>query len=247
MVALGDDGVGRPKGHTVAVGLMLGAIGLSIATVAFWGGYRLGSRGPALEGVQALQRERDGLADVLAEARQEEILCQRIREIDQERDLSTQEQLKAGQDERLALVKEVSSLKRTIRDGGKGVVAVQDLRLSATETPREFRYSFTLSQLIEGFGESKGGVELKLTGKKGGKDETLSLKQLKGSKPARLNMNFDHFQNFEGRLVLPEGFEPHTLVIEMDPKGAKLVANVETFPWRPGDRVQHGPPKRGAP
>ncbi len=235
MAGLGDRRIGAPKGHTVAIGLMLGAVALCIAALAFWGGYRLGGVRPALDGLQALQLERDGLADALAEARKQGILCERTREIDRERDLVAQAEQKAAQDERLALAKEVSSLKRTIREGGKGVVAVQNLRLSATKSPRDFRYSFTLSQLIEGFGRSKGSVEIRLTGKQGAKDQTLTLKQLKGSKPASPTMDFEHFQNLEGSLVLPVGFVPHTLVIEIDPKGEKLIGNVYTFPWRPGD------------
>jgi len=241
----GDNRVGSPRGRTLAIGLMFGAIVLCTAALAFWGGYRLAGERPspqalhALQALQTLQGERDGLADALAnalaEANKQAILCERTREIDRERDLVAQAELKAAQDERLALAREVFSLKRVIREGGKGVVAVQDLRLASTEAQREFSYSFTLTQLVEEFGPSKGGIEIKLTGKRGSKDETLSLKQLKGSKPNKLTMDFEHFQNLEGRLVLPQGFEPHTLVVEVNPKGEKLVGSVETFPWRPGD------------
>jgi len=237
----GGSRVGRPRGRTLAIGLMFGAIVLCTAALAFWGGYRLAGGRPspealqAIQALQTLQGERDGLAEALAEANKQGILCERTREIDRERDLVAQAELKAAQDERLALAREVSSLKRVIREGGKGVVAVQDLRLASTEAKREFSYSFTLTQLVEEFGPSKGGIEIKLTGKQGSKDETLALKQLKGSKPSKLTMDFEHFQNLEGRLVLPQGFEPHTLVVEVNPKGEKLVGSVETFPWRPGD------------
>jgi len=231
----GDSRVGSPRGRTLAIGLMFGAIVLCTAALAFWGGYRLAGGRPSPEALQKLQGERDSLAEVLAEANKQGILCERTREIDRERDLVAQAELKAAQDERLALAREVSSLKRVIREGGKGVVAVQDLRLASTEAKREFSYSFTLTQLVEEFGPSKGGIEIKLTGKQGSKDETLALKQLKGSKPSKLTMDFEHFQNLEGRLVLPQGFEPHTLVVEVNPKGEKLVGSVETFPWRPGD------------
>jgi hypothetical protein len=133
---------------------MLGAIVLCTAALAFWGGYRLAGGRPSPEAPQALQtlqmlrEERDGLAEALAEANKQGILCERTREIDRERDLVAQAELKAAQDERLALAREVSSLKRMIREGGKGVVAVQDLRLAPTESQREFSYSFTLTQLV---------------------------------------------------------------------------------------------------
>ncbi len=227
----------RPCHRGVWVGLLLGAVVLSLSAAAFWGGFRIGARsigdGPAAA-IATLQLERDALSAELAEARQQGIACERGQQIEQEKDRSAQAQLKAAQDERLTLAKEVSSLKRLIRSGGRGAVAVQDLRLAAGEAAREFKYSFTVSQLIEGVGETSGSIVVKLVGKQGGKAKTLALKQLKGSQPTRLEMRFDHFQTIDGRLVLPAGFEPQTFSVEIDPAGDKLIASVETFPWRVG-------------
>jgi hypothetical protein len=138
----------------------------------------------------------------------------------------------AAQDERLALASEVSSLKRLIRAGGRSVVAVQGLRLATGEAQREFRYRFTVSQLIEDVGQTSGSIDIKLTGTQNGKDKTLTLKQLKGSQPTKLAMRFDHFQTFEGQLVLPAGFEPRALTVAINPKGDNLIASSETFPWQ---------------
>jgi hypothetical protein len=230
-----------PRQHGVWAGLLLGAIVISLAAVAFRGGFLLGARSlrPELTQAgfasQALQRERDGLTAELAGVRQESIACERTRQIDQERDRSVQEQLKAAQDEHLALAREVASLKRLIRTGGRSVVAVQGLRLAVGDAQREFRYRFTVSQLIEDVGETSGSIDIAVSGTQGGKDKTLALKQLKGSQPARLAMRFDHFQTFEGRLVLPAGFQPQALTIEIAPKGDKLIASAETFPWQLAD------------
>lgn len=224
-----------PRRHGVGFGLALGAIVISLAAVVFWGGFVLGARsvgtGP-IQALQDLQRERDTLTAQLAELKQQGIACDRNQQIEDERARSAQDQLKAAQDERLILAKEIFSLKRLIRKGGRGVVAVQDLRLAAGETEREFRYSFSVNQLIEDVGETAGTIDIKLSGTEGGKDKTLTLKDLKGSQPMKLAMAFDHTQTIEGRLMLPAGFEPRDLTIEIDPQGDKVIASAETFAWR---------------
>jgi hypothetical protein len=204
-----------PRPHGVWAGLLLGAVVISLAAGSFWGGFVLGARSlgvGSIRALHALQRERDALTAELADLRQQGIACERTRQIEQERDRSAQEQL--------------------IRTGGRSVVAVQELRLTAGEAPREFRYSFTVSQLIEDVGETSGSIGIKLSGRQGGKEKTLTLDRLKGSQPTKLTMRFDHFQSFEGHLVLPEGFEPQALTVEIDPHGDKLIASAETFPWR---------------
>jgi hypothetical protein len=221
--------------HGVWTGLSLGAVVISVAAGAFWGGFVLGARSLGTESIQALQdlqRERAALTAELAGLRQVSIACERTQRIDQERDRSVQEQLKAAQDERLALASEVSSLKRLIRAGGRSVVAVRGLRLATGEAQREFTYRFTVSQLIEDVGQTSGSIDIKLTGTQNGKDKTLTLKQLKGSQPTKLAMRFDHFQAFEGQLVLPAGFDPQAMTVAINPKGDKLIASTETFPWQ---------------
>jgi hypothetical protein len=133
------------------------------------------------------------------------------------------------------MMKEVSSLRRLLRSGGRGAVTVPALHLAAADAPREYRYRFTVSQLVDGVGETSGKIDIKVSGKQDGADRTLSLKQLAGSKPAKLAMRFDHFQTFEGHLVLPSGFEPQALILEVEPQGDKLIASQETFPWRLGE------------
>jgi hypothetical protein len=227
-----------PRPHRVWAGLLLGAVIISLAAGALWGGFVLGARSFRTEliqagrALQALQRERDDLGAELANLRQERIACESAQQIEQERDRAVQEQVTAAQNERAALANEGSSLKRLIHKAGRSAVVVQGLRLAAGEAERAFAYSFTVSQLIEDTGETSGAIGIKLSGKQGGKAKTLTLKQMKGSQPTGLTMHFDDFQTFEGHLVLPAGFEPEALTVEIDPKGGKLIASSETFPWR---------------
>jgi hypothetical protein len=228
----------EPGHHAGWIGLALGALLLSLLAGAFWGGFVLGTQqleakwNQATKTLEHLRVERETTLDELVDLKQQAGACERMQQIEQEKDRSSQEQLKEAQDQRLALAKEVAKLKSLVRSGGRGGAAVQGLRLVAGEAPGEFRYSFTVSQLVEDIGEIAGKVALQVSGKQDGQDKTLTLDQLKGSDPEKLEMRFEHFQNFEGSLVLPAGFEPLSLTVAVKPEGDHLVESEETIPWR---------------
>ena len=207
-----------------------------VVAAAFWVGFDLGQTrggvpvvppGPAA----ATPEQIGGLQDEIAALRQQGVVLERTRQIEQETNRSLQDQLKQVQGERLALVKEATYLKRLIQDGGRGVVRVQDLRLTAGDGARAIRYAFTLTQLIPGFGESQGLVKLSVTGTHKDQERTFDLEQLPGAEPSRLSMRFDHFQSFQGGFSLPDDFEPKLVVVTLVPEGDQLTATSETFPW----------------
>jgi hypothetical protein len=202
---------------------------------AFFGGVFLArEETKSFEGtVNGLHEEKNELSVQLAQLKQEQIVLERTLEIDREASRTAQENLKREQDERLELEKEVSFLKRLIREGGGGVLKVQDFVLRPTDEERVFAYSVTVSQMIQEFGESAGRVVIKLEGKRGDKDVTLGLDKLPGSRPTTQNIRFNHFQNLGGTLKIPEDLEPQILVIEIKPTTKKLIPIIETFPWNP--------------
>lgn len=185
--------------------------------------------------IYTLEQERTQLTEELAETKQDRIVLERTILVDREAMRSAQENLKDAQDERLDLEKEVSFLKRLIRDGGGGLLKVHDIVLVPGDEDRLFRYSFTVSQMIQGFGDSAGIVVIKLAGKRDGKEVMLGLKELAGSTPRAHKMRLKHFQGFEGILKIPEDLEPETLVIEIKPTTERLIPISETYSWRVGD------------
>jgi hypothetical protein len=212
------------------------ALNAVVLAAAFWVGFDLGqTRGGALAvapiPTTMTPEQCDGRKDEISALRQQGAVLERTRQIEQETNRSLQDQLKQVQGERLALVKEASYLKRLIQDGGRGVVRVQDLRLSAGEGPRAVRYAFTLTQLIPGFGESQGLVKLAVTGTQKDQARAFDLEQLPGAEPTRLSMRFEHFQSFQGEFSLPEGFIPKTVEVTLVPEGDQLTATSESFTW----------------
>ncbi len=173
----------------------------------------------------------DALATEVSNLKQQGIALKQSQQIDREVNRNLSKQLKEAQDERLGLEKEVSFLRRLIQEGGRGILQPKDLKVEETGKPDEFRYNFTIRQLIQDFGESVGEVEIQVIGWRDGKATALSLDKLKGSDPRKHKMKFKHFQSFQGSIKLPGDFEPEELVVEIKPKTAELIPVSETFPW----------------
>jgi hypothetical protein len=224
------------------------AFAAALVAAAFIIGFELGlTRGndmaePAiaalLEERGALVGEVNALRNDVSKLRQESSVLERSRQIERETNKALQSQLKDAQDERLALLKEGTYLKRLIREGGKGAVSVHDLVLVAGEKPGVVRYSFVVTQLIPDFGETEGRVSLGVAGLLNGKERMLGLEELPGASPKELSMHFDQMQSFRGELTLPDGFVPGSLKVTITPEGGRLTGNSETFPW-----VVEGPPR----
>jgi len=62
--------------------------------------------------------------------------------------------------------------------------------MEAMDTPGEFRYSFTVRQLVPGFVESTGKTEIRIIGKRSDETKDLSLDKLAGYNRLRHKMKF---------------------------------------------------------
>lgn len=220
-------------------------LGLSVFALlvagAFWIGFELGqARQESMLGgrLDLLQGERDlGASEIsrlrgeVEELKQDNIVLERSRHIERETNKSLQGQLKSAQEERLALLQDLNYLKRIIGEGGRGAVRVHDFRVVPEKRGRGVVFSFTVTQLIQDFGETRGRVELEVKGEQQGEERVFKLSELPGADPKRLTMSFDHFQAFDGRFHLPEGFEPRLLTVTIRPDSDQLRVHAEGFPW----------------
>lgn len=216
-------------------GLAVSALVLLLIAVAFAGGLLLGraEADAAAEHARSLEERLVSEQDRLAALKQQITVLERAQQIDREANREAQQALGRAQDERLALEKEISFLKHVIREGGGGILEVQDFALAPGKEEREFRYSFTVTQLIQDFGFSEGKVEVKLAVKGNGEGRVLALSELEGSESGVHKMRFQHFQNIEGMIRLPEDLSAESLVVEIEPSTKKLVPVTETFAWAP--------------
>ncbi len=155
-----------------------------------------------------------------------------LREIDQEALSKVQDQLKIDQNERLKMEEELIFLRGMVSSKlGKGVLHLQRLRLEPGEGENSYRYAFTVSKVLKNPEYIEGSVYLSLSGEQKGKKRSLSLKQVSRDEQDKLKMRFKHFQNIEGELLIPSGFKPSGVTIEVKPEGDKFKPIKKSFKW----------------
>ncbi len=232
-------GVGRARqGRSIMLPLLVALGWCTVIAITFVFGYQLAyhdTAGAQLT-IQALQRDNERLSSALESTQDEVIRLERAHRIDLDAKRLAQEQLGRLQQERLDLLKQVSYLERLVRNGGAGILQIQEFRLLATQQPEQFTYRFTVAQLIPGFGESAGEVRVLIAANQ---DEELQtqIAQLDSGGAAHHQMRFEHFQQFQGTIVVPEALDPQGLKIELEPSTRNLMASSTTFPWQP-ERIE---------
>lgn len=119
-------------------------------------------------------------------------------------------------------------------DGGHGL-RVQDLKVTKGKEERAYHVSLVLVQVMQHDRSVKGNVAFSLEGAQDGEAVTYALEQLvPADQDSAWPFSFRYFQTFERDLVLPAGFTPEKVNIEVRSR-TKSVASVEqSFVWQGG-------------
>jgi hypothetical protein len=222
-------------GYVLAIIALILAVAVALA-VLYWPVEDVNSQDAKIE---SLQQEIERQAEVIETLTTENTdLLQRIAkqeqlgQIDREAQLRVQDELKNYQDERLKMEEELVFLRNMVSSkSGGSILRLQRLRLQSGKAKNSFLYSFTVSKVSKDLKYVEGAVFLTLTGKQDGKKRTFSLKALAKDKKNSLKMRFKYFQNVEGELILPGGFRPSSVTIEIKPDGNKFAPVKKSFEW----------------
>jgi len=207
--------------------------GVAIAWVAYQqggrdGGGALGARAPdARQQIKALEQERNALRRELAMVKQDA-------EVDRESIASIRERIKQLQDERLKMEEELAFLRGIVSTTSKKqALRVQNFKLEPGLEGSQYLYRFSVTQVINSGIVAKGVINISVEGLQDGRARVLQLAEISDDKTNHIKMRFRFFQNVEGKLQLPDGFEPASFNIEVKPSGGKLETVKESFNWSP--------------
>jgi len=121
------------------------------------------------------------------------------------------------------------------QDGSQGL-RVQDLKLSKGKEEREFNLRLVLVQVKQHDRSVKGDVAFALEGEQNGVATTYTLEQLlppgANSSDSAWPFAFRYFQDFDRQLVLPAGFSPERINIEVRSKTKSITSVTQSFPWQ---------------
>ena len=213
--------------------IILGALLLVVSAGAFLAGVFVAREEAKTLGslTDTLTRDNLFLAEQLTALQVDRAALERSQRLNQDTLLAAQEGLKQEQETRLALEKDLSAIKRLIRQGGGGILRIQDFILTPTGQDRVFDYSFTVRQLIPDYPESLAKVTIKLIGQRDNTPLELAINQLPGSSPEGLKLKFKHFQQVDGKIKIPTNVEAEGVLIEIEPMSKMLMPTSESFPW----------------
>lgn len=187
---------------------------------------------PLQKRIKEQAQEIASLVEERGRLREQIAALERAGQIDKEAMREVREELKQSRSSYMEMESELALLRGIVETSVKSEgLYIQGFRLDKAEEAQLYRYSFTVSQSLKNAGAAVGWIELALEGEKNGEQSLLPLKEITKEKDEKLKMRFRHFQDVDGLIQLPEGFNPERVIVEINPTNNKLPQIKKTFDW----------------
>ena len=177
-----------------------------------------------------------GLEDTISDLKQEVALLETHRDIDTEAyqaveaNLTDLQRKIQEQGDAIAFYRGIVSP----ADGGRGL-RVQDLKVTKGKEEGRYNVRLVLVQVMQHDRSVKGEVGFSIDGAQDGEPVTYALEQLL---PAEADSNwafsFRYFQDFDRELVLPDGFTPEQVNVEVISRTKSIASIKQSFIWAAG-------------
>ena len=182
---------------------------------------------------QAYEDHIMALDDQIVELKQEVALLETNRQVDRESYREVEESLSTLQ-AKIQEQRDAIAFYRGIvspSDGNSGL-RVQDLKLTRGKEEREFNLRLVLVQAMKHDRKVSGDVNLSVAGVQGGVETSYALAQLlPENSDSKWAFSFRYFQNFDRQLVLPDGFTPERITVEVRSRTRSISSIEESFAW----------------
>ncbi|MCH7853028.1 MAG: hypothetical protein IIB76_01685 [Proteobacteria bacterium] len=119
-------------------------------------------------------------------------------------------------------------------DGGRGL-RVQNLKLKKGKEERSYIVRLVLIQVMQHDRSVKGNVNFSIEGEQDGVATTYTLQQLvPPDEDSNWPFSFRYFQDFDRKVVLPDGFTPERINIEVKSRTKSIASIEQSFLWQTG-------------
>jgi len=182
---------------------------------------------------RAYEQHIGGLEDEIAALKEQIALLETHRDIDRE----AYKEVEASLTELQAKIQEQRDAIAFYRgivspaDGNKGL-RVQDMKLTRGKNEREYNIRLVLVQALKHDRKVSGNVNLSIEGDLDGVDKTYSYAELLPEEgQAAWAFSFRYFQDFNRQVVLPDGFTPQRVKVEVESRTRSIPSIEESFAW----------------
>lgn len=141
--------------------------------------------------------------------------------------------LKSLQQENVELREEVDFYRGIVapKESSQGL-RIDQFSVKKTAGHNLYHFKLVLTQVKNNQRFTRGTVKLTFEGVKSGLPKTLTLNQLSVEKRKHLTFKFRYFQKLEGDLILPEGFVPRQVRVNVIPRKKKNIQNHFDWPYQ---------------
>src|SRR5699024_7021682 len=157
----------------------------------------------------------------LAEVKREIVVYQTDAEISERAQENIRQELKEYREQIVELEK-ASSFYKHVLGGGQSAygLSVERFIIKPLEESGVFEFQLKLAQLSNEYKQIDGDITLIIVGEREGEKVELGLQDVMLDGGKKLGFEFRYFQELEGRLKLPEGFEPENVRVIAKQAGA---------------------------
>ncbi|MEW5755266.1 MAG: DUF6776 family protein [Pseudomonadota bacterium] len=206
-----------------------------VALVMYRAGYSeaVGKEGELYQTNEQLQRQVQQLTQENADLRATATLLQRTQQVEAEASAQVQGRMRDLQAEILELQEEVTFYRAIITPSETATgIRIQRFEITPLAESGMARYQLVLTQVLKDDTVTRGEVDIDIQGVHEGRPKMLPVAELLAKKTGPLKFSFKYFQKFEGDLLLPPGFLPHSIEVNVRPASGNSIK--ESFKWPNG-------------
>lgn len=108
---------------------------------------------------------------------------------------------------------------------------ITSFKLNRLGEESSYHFKLVLTQVKQNDRMIRGKANIMINGLLNGESKKLDVSQLMGKTKQNLNLRFKYFQTIEGDVVLPEGFVPSQVLVDLRPVGRGQSAISQTYDW----------------
>ena len=175
----------------------------------------------------------EGLQDEIVALKQDVALLETHRDVDREAYKDVELSLAALQAKIQEQTDAIAFYRGIVSpaDGTAGL-RVQDMKLTRAQSERAYIVRLVLVQSLQHDRKVTGDVSLSIDGEMDGAITSFSFSQLlPADSSASWPFSFRYFQNFDKEIVLPDGFTPEKITIEVRSKTRSISSIEESYSW----------------
>jgi len=175
----------------------------------------------------------EGLQEEIVGLKEQVVLLETHREIDKTAYKDVETSLMALQEKIQEQTDAIAFYRGIVSpaDGASGL-RVQDLKLTRGSVERAYNVRLVLVQSLKHDRKVSGNVKLTIVGDQGGAETTVEFAQLLPAEASKSwPFSFRYFQDFDREIILPDGFTPERINIEVLSKTRSIESIEESYAW----------------